>query len=223
MYARPAISSAFFQTAVVTALTAAIPCATTLAQPIDMSKLRAVEPNIGDVGPLSTSSRLLPLDTRLPTNFDRVYRIPGSSKGVATFNSAPGQEDKLVRISGGISAVFSRSDYFRTRKGKLATAIPPGTVFHIGRIPDSVLGIAPEPARPVSILSASLATDTRMLEQAVSSRAESMQIETSPVSFRPERTKLRDRSSPVPTVLSDDSFRVNRIKAILLAAARPTE
>lgn len=81
--------------------------------------LKVVEANVGDLGPLSLSLRSLQLDLRQPTNFDRVYR-------------APGQDGLLMRINGGLYAVFDRSLYAPSKQG-LMPLIPGGTVFYIGR------------------------------------------------------------------------------------------
>ena len=61
-------------------------------------ELSSVEANVGDLGPLSRSLRSLGADLRQPTNFDRVYRVPG-------------QDDRFMRINGGLYAVFERSLY----------------------------------------------------------------------------------------------------------------
>ena len=82
-------------------------------------ELNSVEANVGDLGPLSRSLRSLGADLRQPTNFDRVYRVPG-------------QDDRFMRINGGLYAVFERSLYAPTRDG-IVSLIPGGTVFYIGR------------------------------------------------------------------------------------------
>lgn len=81
--------------------------------------LKAVEENVGDLGPLSRSLRELGADLRQPTNFDRVYRTPG-------------KDDRFMRINGGLYAVFERSLYAPSKSG-LVPLIPGGTVFYIGR------------------------------------------------------------------------------------------
>lgn len=81
------------------------------------SRLDIVDAGREDVGPLATSLRADPVDQRLPTGFDRVYRVPGS-------------ESLLMRGNGALFAVFEESVYRRS-----GAVLPPGTVFHIG-MPD---------------------------------------------------------------------------------------
>lgn len=90
------------------------------------SLLERVDPGIGDVGPLSTSQRQLPMDLRTPTGFENVYRVRG-------------REDTLLRISGGLAATFPKSQYVPTAWGQVPV-VPPGTVFHIGGVPKSLFG-----------------------------------------------------------------------------------
>lgn len=80
-------------------------------------RLDIVDAGREDVGPLATSLRADPVDQRLPTGFDRVYRVPGS-------------ESLLMRGNGALFAVFEESVYRRS-----GAVLPPGTVFHIG-MPD---------------------------------------------------------------------------------------
>lgn len=82
-------------------------------------ELKAVEENVGDLGPLSRSLRVLGADLRQPANFDRVYRISGT-------------DERFMRINGGLYAVFERSLYVPSEDG-LVPLIPGGTVFYIGR------------------------------------------------------------------------------------------
>jgi hypothetical protein len=91
------------------------------------AKLNPVDQGFADVGPLSASSRVVPLDLRVPSGFDRVYRL-GSSR--------PGGE-RFARMSGGVTAVFPRSQYVPTADGYASTT-PAGTVFYIGRLPNSL-------------------------------------------------------------------------------------
>lgn len=80
--------------------------------------LEVVDAGREDVGALGTSFRQPSHDARLPTAFQRVYRVPG-------------QDDKLMRGNGALFAVFPESVYRRTGRGTVAVA-PPGTVYHIG-------------------------------------------------------------------------------------------
>jgi hypothetical protein len=82
-------------------------------------RLDALEPNVSDVGPLSRSFRQLSIDLRSPSEFDRVYQVPGD-------------EEHLMRISGGLYAVFPRSQYTPTEKKGIIAVIPNDTTFYIG-------------------------------------------------------------------------------------------
>jgi hypothetical protein len=98
------------------------------AQPANLSP---VDQGVADVGPLSASSRVVPRDLRVPSGFDRVYRFGTGGAG----------GEKYARISGGITAVFPRSQYVPTRDG-YEVQTPAGTVYYIGRLPGSVLETA---------------------------------------------------------------------------------
>lgn len=93
--------------------------------------LEAVDPGIEDVSALGTSLRVPAHDARLPTGFQRVYRVPG-------------QDGMLMRGNGALFAVFPESVYRRSPRGATPIA-PPGTVFHIG-MPGDVHHAPPPPA-----------------------------------------------------------------------------
>jgi len=81
---------------------------------------QAIDATYADVSPLALSQRVLRADLRVPTGFDRVFRI-----------GVPGGETRFARIDRGVTAIFPRSTYTPTESGLLAT-IPPGTIFSIG-------------------------------------------------------------------------------------------
>ncbi len=81
-------------------------------------RLEIVEAGTEDTGGLATTLRVDPLDQRLPTGFQRVYRVPGS-------------DSLMMRGNGALFAVFPVSSYMSTRGGTVP-ALPAGTVFHIG-------------------------------------------------------------------------------------------
>lgn len=85
-----------------------------------LAQLKAVDQGVADRGPLSASHRMMPLDLRVPTGFDRVYE-GRNEHGSRVF----------LRIDGAIIAAFPASVYEPTEQGQIAL-IPPGTVFHIG-------------------------------------------------------------------------------------------
>lgn len=101
-------------------------------------RLKPVEQGRGDTGPLATSSRVAPADLRLPLGFEKVYRLDsGGSRTPA---------DLFARRSGGVTAVFKRSQYSQAGNGALVAEIPAGTTFYLGKLPDSLTG-ADRPAR----------------------------------------------------------------------------
>jgi hypothetical protein len=105
-------------TAVATMLALALPSA---AQTVvsDAVELERVDQSIEDADALSTSLRELRTDLRQPVGFEDVFRISGN-------------EDVLIRVGGGMFAVFPRSVYVNARFGPIAL-IPGGTVFYMGR------------------------------------------------------------------------------------------
>lgn len=93
--------------------------------------LESVDAGTEDVGALGASFREQAHDARLPTSFQRVYRVPG-------------EDGKLMRGNGALFAVFPESVYRRTARGVKALA-PPGTVYHIGM--PGELHLSPAPAQ----------------------------------------------------------------------------
>ena len=84
-----------------------------------------------DTGDLATSFRRLPLDLRLPTGFDRVYRVHG-------------RDDLYMRANGALYAVFPKSEYRTTRRGEQPVT-PTDVVYRIGLAPDGPLVAPPAP------------------------------------------------------------------------------
>ena len=81
--------------------------------------LQAVEPSIGDRGPLDLSLRWIDPGLRLPSGYDQVYAQEGSG---------------FWRANGGLLARFDQSIYMSTQYGPMAD-IPASTVFVIGGVP----------------------------------------------------------------------------------------
>lgn len=171
--------------------------------------LKAVEANVGDLGPLSLSLRLLQADLRQPTNFDRVYR-------------APGQDGRLMRINGGLYAVFDRSLYAPTKQG-LMPLIPGGTVFYIGR-PSFLSDVEPAPAETKSNL-----LDPRSHSSHLQTRNEMGVRRASSVSGitsgsllhrsvgRGSGADARSRGVPA-TIINDTDYRAARIRQLMKKA-----
>lgn len=90
----------------------------TAAAGVLQPRLEIVDQGTEDRDVMSATLRTDPTDLRLPTEFERVYRVPGSSS-------------LLMRGNGALFAVFEQSVYRQTSRGVQVVA-PPGTVFHIG-------------------------------------------------------------------------------------------
>ena len=102
-------------------------------------KLELLDQGIEDRGGIEKSFRLMPLDLRVPSGFQQVYRVPGS-------------DDLVMRGNGALFAVFPRSLYRRTVIGALPVApadlhysigMPGGFTFPGGFLRDDVP--APDP------------------------------------------------------------------------------
>jgi len=78
-------------------------------------RLVPLEQGVEDRSELDATQRIQQVDLSVPGGFRQVYRVPG-------------RDDLLMRINGGMYAVFPESFYQRGR----GAVIPPGTVFHIG-------------------------------------------------------------------------------------------
>jgi hypothetical protein len=81
-------------------------------------KLEVVDQGVEDRGGLEKSFRVMPLDLRVPSGFQQVYRVPGS-------------ENLLMRGNGALFAVFPRSLYRRTVVGNLPV-VPADVHYAIG-------------------------------------------------------------------------------------------
>lgn len=69
-------------------------------------RLEMLEAGVEDRGGIEASFRVLPVDMRLPSGFQGVYRVPG-------------REDLMMRGNGALFAIFPRSQYRRAGAGLL--------------------------------------------------------------------------------------------------------
>ena len=197
------------------------------AQPTNWRTLQPVEPGVGDLSPLSASSRFLPVDLRQPTGFERVFRVPGSSRGVNSLGVSD-SNDRFARVSGGITAVFPRSEYIETKKG-IRPGIPVNTIFYIG---DSPLSALPLPTAPRE-LSANAAPNDASLQlptflsgpvSAVARQADMRVRPADELSFREDARPLRpDAPLPARNIFSDEQYRRARVRALLKSAIAQAE
>jgi hypothetical protein len=191
--------------------------------PID--RLTPVEQGVSDVGALSTSLRLMNPGIRAPSGFDQVYR-------------APGRSNMLMRIEGGLTAVFPESVYVPTGQGGTYAAIPPGTTFYIGLPQSGLMDYGPTLTDP------RVEVDPRAaLEVAQTPRRYDVQVDPPPGSrageftyqvptpaprvtsesrrIAPERPPggARADENDGPAIVADEGYRAERVRSLLQRAA----
>ncbi len=179
--------------------------------------LKPLDQTVEDISPLSRSLRQIERGLREPTAFEQVYRVPD-------------RDDLLMRIEGGIYAIFPQSMYTQGENGTLPL-IPAGTVFHIGypdlerlgRVDASTpqgegrVGNDPYDGR------LDLRVDPRRGRQAGVRRT---RLGTSTVSVRglgrqrPERVPQTVRQSSASTIVTDADYRADRIRDLMQSAAK---
>ncbi len=183
-------------------------------------ELQRVEEVWGDAGPLNTSLRSLDIDMRQPSNFEHVYRVPGSG-------------DLLTRMDGSLAAVFPRSVYASRRRGGVVPVIPPGTVFYIGGVPTDDGGqlwgweatraagaggrsglFTPQPVRQSIARSF---TAGRSFTTPISRRLSNAAIEHAPASGTAAPTEAR--AAQPQSIWTDDFYRRDVISKLLRASA----
>ena len=86
-----------------------------LEEPLLLTPLDA---RVDDVSPLSTSFKVEYPGLETPSGFSSVYRVPGDP-------------DRMMRVNGGLRAIFTQSVYQSTAFGSFPL-IPASTVFQIG-------------------------------------------------------------------------------------------
>jgi len=183
----------------------------TMAQDAGIEGLVPLEPGLEDVGPLGRSERFPRVDLRLPTRFERVYRM----------NSAPGAgEDRFVRMNGAVAAVFPRSTYFISEETGLMPTVPPGTVFQIGADPGVLLGPAgaggQRQARGPAPVTESLRAGR--VERGVTGRP-SAESAAGGLGSSPGSAARPGRVHTHPSIWVDESYRVRRVSYLLRRAA----
>ena len=102
-----------------------------ILQPIDAGR--------ADLNDLSASNYVPSVDLRLPTRFEKVYRLSDVLRRGSDWNLPPdlfARNDGFVRFSGGVAAVFNFSRYTPSARGRI-TEIPEGTIFRLDLRPPS--------------------------------------------------------------------------------------
>ncbi len=163
------------------------------------TRFRPVEPEVGDSPGVYGDGRIQPLDLRLPSNFDAVYRI--------TRETPTGEVRALFsRQDGAVKAVFPRSVYVNTPWGRLP-AIPPGTVFQLDTSPAGAT--PPGDAAPA-----------RRSGHAVDLRAPSEALDSVPPGAV-VTPAARGGDAPDPLTWHDSFARAERLRVLLGVAATP--
>jgi hypothetical protein len=165
----------------------------------------ALDQAVEDVSPLSVSLRVVDPGLRQPAAFDQVYQVPGSPR-------------RLMRMDGGLAAVFGRSVYVRDRRGRMQPVVPNDTVFLIAPLP------APDP-RAVDY---PLRLDARLPGRFTSGRDSPQRDGSGPDLAEATRTCLRGRgpaaAAPRPEALlapivRDEPYRARRLRDLMRRAA----
>lgn len=195
---------------------------------IPIDQLTPVDQRIGDVGPLSTSQREISPGLAAPSGFDTVYRVPG-------------RNDLLMRIDGGVVAVFPQSQYVRTENG-VTTVIPPNTMFYIG-LPQTE-DLAQFSGTPAGSTDASLIAQPQNTTKPRDSHVYDIQpdlppgsragsitravVDRSPRQFITEQNRVQPaelvdtkvESDAGPAIVSDENYRSSRVRDLLKRAAQ---
>ncbi len=181
--------------------------------------LRAVEQGTEDVGPLARSARISRVDLRMPTGFDRVYRLESPTLG----SDSPA---RYARVSGALIAIFPRSEYQTTAAGT-SIMVPPGTIYAIGS-GSAASAVASRreitPSRPAPLdlrESTRMGTrvDTRVDTVAHAGPPEArtrVQVDESASAIdRPRPDQPGPEPAPARSIWGDERYRVARVAALL--------
>ncbi len=174
--------------------------------------LRAVDQGTEDVGPLARSARVSRLDLRMPTGFDRVYRLESPTLG----DGAPA---RYARVSGALIAIFPRSEYQKTAAGT-SIMVPAGTIFAIGS-GSAASAVATQRQRgPVGPTPLSLRESTRLsgrLETRVEMGADAAPpaVQAAPLPRADEAAARPLEAAPAGAIWGDERYRVARVARLL--------
>jgi hypothetical protein len=101
------------------------PAASQAPRNLNQPALREIDQQVQGRNDLAASTRKPFSDLRLPLNFDRLYEVDSS----AIRSRAGIQGRAFARASGGLVAVFPRTDDRRLAPGVNLVGVPPGTVY----------------------------------------------------------------------------------------------
>lgn len=175
------------------------------AAPAQVRLGERVEEGVTDYEPSRLGLRVVNPDLREDTGFDHIYRVEG-------------RDDLFARRHGGVTAVFPRSVYYRTRKGVEYTVIPSGTVFYIGDAHELPAPgpPAPAPRPPRDTLAEPIAAsvsgrlDTASPAPTLAVRADRDEPNTTEVAEDPAADEQPTRSR----TMSDETYRRTRLKEL---------
>lgn len=116
-----------------------------------------VEAGIGDMGAVPGVSRIdMRRDLRQNRGFGDVFRMDMQRP----YAGPGGTSSMFFRIDGGIAAVFPEGTYTNDLSRGGRPEIPPGTIFYVGGLPDSMTGPPPTVRSPYAVdLSVSMRPD----------------------------------------------------------------
>jgi hypothetical protein len=186
---------------------------------------RAVEPTVGDLGPLNTGGRVMPVDMRAASNFDRLYKLDVKPR----FFGDRSLGEYYMRRSGAVAAIFPRSSY-RMVRGGLAAEVPAGTIFSLGGDLGRLIQAPPPPPRR-NIFSAQ-ALSPQPQERAGNPNRVDYRVPQSPTAppappARPGQPRNRshlvypEEREPLPrSIWYDERYRHERISALLDEASQ---
>jgi len=182
--------------------------------------LKPIEQAVADIDLLSVSLRDLSVDLQQPTDFAKVYRVPGRA-------------DLLMRVNGGVYAVFPQSLYAETEEGAVAL-VPAGTVFYLGGAALSGLGEG-EGLRMPPADRTGLRVDGRVVTKRIAGEDEGGRPEVRRASgggagrgaWGPPAAATRfageERGEAGPAIAADAAYRSRRIGELMRRAAAAME
>jgi len=161
--------------------------------------LDPIDPGTEDVNPLRTSLKPSRADLRVPTDFERVYRVTGDTRAFGGTG-----EEMYARVSNGLVAMFPKSTYASISR---RPTVPPGTIWVLGA--SARMGIAP--AETVATPGAVMPVDNRV-DRAVGNAAQLQER----IEARTERPPPR-RAVPVdvPCIFESENVRQQRMSVRL--------
>lgn len=176
-------------------LAGVLTCAGGAVAQVSYDDLQQIEDGTADLGPLGTSSMVMPLQLQQPNDFSSIFQLPGRDGS-----------SQFVRFAGGTAAVFPRSVYLPTPEGYLPD-IPPGTIFYVDGLPQDLYGPVSEPSRPASPYQVSYRYETGV----------STRVSSRPGSVPSDEMALSGRAGP-PSIWSGEEHRRHRVTQLVRRA-----